>query len=201
MTIHVTPIPSTIDFVAPEFSLAESNIAGSATTAVSSNSTLLAFDTTVPAAISTGTVASATGSAVVSSRRDHVHGSTAIVGAATQAEMEAASDNTVYVTPGREVYHPATAKAWTDYSSIGAPAANADYGIASYSDISVGITRIFFTTAMTSGDYAAVGGRKDGGTHIRFSATYAGDFRSELMNSSFTAEDGEGTVAIFGGQD
>ena len=40
MSITVTPIPRLISLVAPNFGVGESNVAGSATTAVSSNSTL-----------------------------------------------------------------------------------------------------------------------------------------------------------------
>jgi hypothetical protein len=40
MTIHVTPIQSTIEFVAPAFTLGDSNVAGDTATAVASNSTL-----------------------------------------------------------------------------------------------------------------------------------------------------------------
>lgn len=40
MTIHVTPIPSTISFVAPSFTLGGANAAGSAKTAVASDSTI-----------------------------------------------------------------------------------------------------------------------------------------------------------------
>jgi hypothetical protein len=70
MSINVTPIPRLIELVAPAFTLGTANAAGSATTSVASNSTLLAFDTTVPA--NTGTAA--TGSSTVAGRRDHVHG-------------------------------------------------------------------------------------------------------------------------------
>lgn len=72
MTIHVTPIPSTLELAAPSFTLGLSNIAGAAITAVSSDSTLLAFDTTEPDAL-TYSQPGATGSAVVASRRDHAH--------------------------------------------------------------------------------------------------------------------------------
>ena len=54
---------------APAFTLGTANAAGSAETAVASDSTLLAFDTTLPSAVGTA----ATGSAVVAVRRDHVH--------------------------------------------------------------------------------------------------------------------------------
>jgi len=69
MSIVVTPIPQLIDLTAPAFTLGLASAAGSAVTAVASDSTLLAFDTTLPAAVGT----SATGSAVVTARRDHVH--------------------------------------------------------------------------------------------------------------------------------
>jgi hypothetical protein len=70
MAINVTPIPKLITLVAPEFSLGTTNSAGSAITGVASNSTLLAFDATLPA--STGSPA--VGTATVAGRRDHVHG-------------------------------------------------------------------------------------------------------------------------------
>jgi hypothetical protein len=73
MSIVVTPIPRLVDLAAPAFTLGTANAAGSATTAVASDSTLLAFDTTVPTTIAYSASAAA-GSAVVTSRRDHTHG-------------------------------------------------------------------------------------------------------------------------------
>lgn len=70
MTIHVTPIPKLTNFGTPGFTLGTTNSAGDSKIAVASNSTLLTFDTSVPASVST---ANATGSATVASRRDHVH--------------------------------------------------------------------------------------------------------------------------------
>lgn len=70
MTINVTPIPKLTTFGTPGFTLGTSNSAGDSKIAVASNSTLLTFDTTLPATVST---AGATGSAVTSARRDHVH--------------------------------------------------------------------------------------------------------------------------------
>jgi len=71
MTIHVTPIPRLTSLVTPAFTLGTANAAGDAITAVASNSTLLAYDVTVPAVLGT---ASAVGSATTAARRDHVHG-------------------------------------------------------------------------------------------------------------------------------
>jgi hypothetical protein len=70
MSISVTPIPKLIEFAAPAFTLGTANSAGAASTAVASDSTLLVFDTTTPAATAaTGSV----GSATTAPRRDHVH--------------------------------------------------------------------------------------------------------------------------------
>lgn len=73
MTIHVTPIPSTIELATPAFVLGTANTAGSLASAVASDSTLLAFDTTVPTSIGIADTA-AVGSATVAVRRDHLHG-------------------------------------------------------------------------------------------------------------------------------
>ena len=72
MTIIVTPIPSTIELAEPAFSMGLVNTAGAATTAISSNSTILLFDTTVPDAL-TFSQSGATGSASTAARRDHAH--------------------------------------------------------------------------------------------------------------------------------
>lgn len=72
MTIHVTPIPSIIELVAPSFTLGLANAAGDAVTAVASNSTLLAFSTDDPDAL-TYSQSGAPGSATIASRGDHAH--------------------------------------------------------------------------------------------------------------------------------
>ncbi len=72
MSIQVTPIPSTIELTTPAFSLGESNIAGSLTGAVAADSTLLAFDTTLPGALTLGQ-SGAAGSVNLASHRDHAH--------------------------------------------------------------------------------------------------------------------------------
>jgi len=72
MSIYVTPIPRLTPFAAPALTLGVANTAGTAETALSTDSTLLAFDGTLPDAI-TYSQSGATGSAVVASRRDHAH--------------------------------------------------------------------------------------------------------------------------------
>jgi len=72
MSIHVTPIPRLTQLTTPAFTLGTANAAGSAITSIASDSTLLAFDTTVPDAITFGQ-SGAAGSATVTARRDHAH--------------------------------------------------------------------------------------------------------------------------------
>jgi len=77
MSIQITPIPKLTVLTVPGFTLGTANAAGSAGTAVASDSTLLTFDGTDPAAVA---ASAAVGSASVSSRRDHVHAGTAVTG-------------------------------------------------------------------------------------------------------------------------
>jgi hypothetical protein len=60
-------------FATPALTLGASNVAGTATTAIRTDATILAFDTAAPANVSNVGVASATGSATVAARRDHGH--------------------------------------------------------------------------------------------------------------------------------
>jgi len=154
MAINVTPIPKLIDLVAPAFTLGTANAAGSAKSSIASNSTLLAFDAVAVDAITFGQ-SGAVGSAVVSSRRDHAHAMEAETPtvAASQAEMKAASDNTVFVTPGRTQYNPGVAKAWCQVTT-GGGLGSGDWGVASVAKGATGKYVITFDTAFSSAVYA-----------------------------------------------
>jgi hypothetical protein len=72
MTINVTPIPRLTVLAAPAFTLGTANAAGSALTAVASDSTLLTFDSVLPDAITYGQTGAA-GSGTIASYRNHAH--------------------------------------------------------------------------------------------------------------------------------
>jgi len=76
--------------------------------------------------------------------------------AATQAEMEAASSTTAYVTPGRTQNHPGVAKVWCQIVQNGS-LASPDYGVASVTDTATGNRTIVFTTAFSSIVYSPQG--------------------------------------------
>jgi hypothetical protein len=60
--------------------------------------------------------------------------STALPAAATQAEMEAGSLNTVFVTPGRTHFHDGVAKAWCKWEATGTHSILGSYGWTSITD-------------------------------------------------------------------
>jgi len=164
LTIHVTPVPSTIELAAPAFTLGVANAAGAALTAVSSNSTLLTFDTTAVDAITFGQSGSV-GSATTASRRDHAHEmeSATVTAAATQAEMEAASSTTIMVTPGRTQFHPAVCKAYgftTNFGSVH----TGSYGVTSFAKVTTGIGTWTWAVSFDDLNYSvAMGGVNDPG--------------------------------------
>jgi len=59
---------------------------------------------------------------------------TYIGSAASQAEMEAASSNTVFATPGRTQYHPGVAKVWCQFEQDSAHGIIASYNMTSMTD-------------------------------------------------------------------
>ena len=158
MTIHVTPIPRLIDLAAPSFTLGTANAAGSAETAVASDSTLLAFDGTLPDAITFGQ-SGAVGSATVTARRDHAH-AMATLAEATQAQVEAETATEAYVPPDLIRNSPGVAKAWT-YIIADGTLQSPSYNIASVGDDGTGDRHINFTTAFSSVIYSNVGGWYD----------------------------------------
>jgi hypothetical protein len=74
MTDHKHAMPANpVAYAAPALTFGTANAAGSAASAVRTDATILAFDTTVPVTQASGDAAAA-GSATVAARRDHVHG-------------------------------------------------------------------------------------------------------------------------------
>ena len=105
MSINVTPIPRVIDLAAPAFSLGLANAAGSAQTAVASDSTLLVFDTTAPADVIVGSAV--VGSATTAPRRDHQHSGLAGFDSTDPASVaENAVVGSATTAPHRDHVHP-----------------------------------------------------------------------------------------------
>ena len=193
MAIHVTPIPKLTAFTTPAFTLGTTNAAGDATTAVASNSTLLAFDATLPAA--TGTAA--TGSSAVAGRRDHVHASTV---AATQAEEEAGSAITAFTSPGTQQFHQSACKAWAKTVKTGG--VSASYNVASFTKNATGDYTIAWTVDFSSTSYAFVAtmAGENGALYAQTSDQAAASQGFVTQNSSHANSDTEVYCAAFGDQ-
>jgi hypothetical protein len=82
--------------------------------------------------------------------------------AATQAQMEAASSNTVAATPLNTNWHPGVAKAWINGTTTGA--INSSWNIASISDNGVGECTVFIATDFSSVNYVVAVGITAGST-------------------------------------
>jgi hypothetical protein len=124
---------------------------------------------------------------------------------ATQAEMEAGSSTTAFVTPGRTQYHPGAVKAWGQ--AIASGGIQESYNIASIGDTGTGDRDINFTTAFSTATFAVVAGGDEntgdldsgldmGGVSPGNKTT--GDFNLEIFNSSGTAIDFGASFAVFG---
>ena len=95
----------------------------------------------------------ATGQFITSDTAGQMSWTTGTV-AATQAEMEAASDTTVSATAGRTQYHPGVAKAWGEWDNAGT--INVSYNLTSVTDTGVGDHTVVIATDFSTANWAAV---------------------------------------------
>ncbi len=79
-----------------------------------------------------------------------------ILTAATQAQQEAASSTSTYVSPGRQQYHPGHPKGWVRFNGTGTLAIVASYNVNSVTDIQTGNYGINWETDFADGNYCAV---------------------------------------------
>ena len=123
--------------------------------------------------------------------------------AASQAEMEAASSNTVAATPGRTQNHPGVAKAWVKYEQDSGHSAADNYNVASVTDNGVGQTTIAWDTDFGDADYAVTGSSVNGEV-IDFleSSIAAGsiDARTRAISDNSSVDNSNNWVVAFGDQ-
>lgn len=82
-----------------------------------------------------------------------------LTGTASQAQMEAASSNTVYATPGRIQNHPGVAKVWAYFTMNGTGPVlevTGNYNVASTTSLGGSQFRVDFTTAFADTNYAVI---------------------------------------------
>jgi hypothetical protein len=141
---------------------------------------LLLDEQTAPGTPSTGQVVLYPKSDGLLYSKDDAGAETAVTGlaAASQAEQEAGSSTLVATTPGRQHFHPSTAKAWVRFGGATAVIASS-YNVTSITDNGVGTYQVNFTTAMADANYnvlAAHGDTSRGGTATSVSGWTTTDF-------------------------
>lgn len=126
---------------------------------------------------------------------------------ATQAEMEAATSNTVAVTPGRAVSHPGMAKVWAYITvSGGTPSLDASYNVTSITDTSPGNVTVTIATDFSSANYCAVAQAMTAGGAAHMASVKtgqaAGSFvvRTALTTSGADTDNINISVVAFGDQ-
>ena len=123
--------------------------------------------------------------------------------AATQAQMEAASSNTVFATPLNTNFSPGVAKAWANVNGAGT-VINASHNVASITDTGTGVLDVTLTTVFSSASYVILITAKNGGGSPRImyvSAQLAGSFQASSANIAGAAVDPElYLIACFGDQ-
>jgi len=200
MSIVITPIPSTIELAAPAFTLGTTNTAGAAVTAVASNSTLLAYDATVPTTIAYSDAANA-GSASVSARRDHTHGMAASdsVGQASSAEVKAQTDVNKYVPPDLIKDAPTVAKAYASVNSAGALQSNS-FNVASSAKNATGNYTIVWDVDFANENYVSIMvAEQEGNAAASVDSPAVGEVNCYITAISISAlDDNNWQIAAFG---
>ncbi|MBA4259162.1 MAG: hypothetical protein C0446_08355 [Chitinophaga sp.] len=123
--------------------------------------------------------------------------------AATQADQETASSTAVYVSPGRQQFHPSAAKCWGNISiSGGVPALDTSYNITSIADTNVGRVGVTIATDFSSANYALVASCEEATTTVRsvamINSMAAGTFELHMESGGSTPSDSYDGVSFVG---
>lgn len=95
---------------------------------------------------------------------------------ATQAQMEAGSSTTAYVSPGRQQYHPSAAKGWVNVNMTGTMAVRGSYNVSGITDGGTGLVNIQWDVNFSSGNYSvSVTTEADSGVYASFGDLDADD--------------------------
>ena len=95
----------------------------------------------------------------ISDRVTILEATTSTIVIATQAQMEGATSNTVYVTPARTQYHPGVAKAMCtfDGTTVGTHSVTAGYNVDNVTRNNQGDYTVTFTTDFSNTNYYITG--------------------------------------------
>lgn len=84
--------------------------------------------------------------------RDHQHGVSGVAdGPAAQADQETGTNLLLFVTPGRQQFHPSALKGWVLATVAGV--ATVSYNVSSLVDLAAGRVAVLWSTAFSSTNY------------------------------------------------
>jgi len=125
---------------------------------------------------------------------------------ATQAAIEAETDEDTYIPPDLLRHHPGVAKAWVRFNGTGTIAINGSYNVASITDIGTGNYQINVDDDFSAADYCLLASAANNGTRnytdcASNAANTAGVLRVITSNQSGTLADSDLVcAAAFGDQ-
>lgn len=123
--------------------------------------------------------------------------------AASQSDQETGTSTTVYVSPGRQQYHPSAAKAWFSWTySAGTPVIDQSYNVTSLTDTGVGVVVANLTVAMSTTKFPPFASSSTDQNAYTTAAKNisAGTIRVHLYDTTNAAADGAGAAGGFGDQ-
>ena len=125
-------------------------------------------------------------------------------GSATQAQQEAGVSTSVYVSPGRQQFHPSAAKAWCKFNGTGTISLDATFNVNNITDNGVGDYTVNFLIVFSSANYCGAGmtGVTAGLYTMRFeTAKTAGSSQITTRDGAFGVGDAaDVSIAFFGDQ-
>lgn len=125
---------------------------------------------------------------------------TGVLAAASQAEMEAGSSNTVSVTPGRLIHGKTSCKVWCTWEANGT--ITTSFGVSSITDTGTGDWDVNFSTNFSTSDYVGVCCAHVTGTAIIASngARAVDDIQVQFHNAAGSLVDTNAYIVLFGDQ-
>lgn len=117
---------------------------------------------------------------------------------ATQSDQEAASSTSLFVSPGRQQFHPSAAKAWAVIDSAGT--VQAGYNVASTTHPGTGNYTVTFSVAMSSAFYLCVGSVLSSSGYVAVTGRAAGTVSYNTLNAAGSGTDLNHMILVFGDQ-
>lgn len=119
--------------------------------------------------------------------------------AATQAQQEAGSSTSVFVSPGRQQFHPSSVKTFCAFNYVaGVPTITRSYNVTSITDTGTGDALVNLTTAFSNGNQCCGGGTDDFGVYYSYTnMNSASSIRFRTLNSSRANVDSNSTCNVW----